>query len=73
MIIFRSFNKDNIGRALVEHVWQTNRMPDPLKCSVGDPAYIKANGIDQEIFYLGVVDRIVVEPIHPWPGLGMKF
>ncbi len=53
----------------MKHVWQTNKMPDPLKCRVGDPAYIKANGIPgQEVFYLGVINKIVTEPIHEWPG-----
>jgi len=68
MIIFRSWDKNNIGRALVYHVWQTRDMPDLEKLSAGDPAYIKANNTNQEVFYLGVVDRIVKEPLHSWPG-----
>jgi hypothetical protein len=70
MIIFHSYSRDNVGRALVDHVWQSKDMPDPSRFSEGDPVFLKANDIDgihAEIFYLGVADRITREPLHPWP------
>ena len=59
MILFYSNNKGNIYKAQSEHRWQCKNTPRQVKA--GDPAFIKVNG-QEEITYLGVIDKIVDEP-----------
>lgn len=68
MILFHSDSKNNMGRAIVESVWQSCNMP--LRLSVGDPVFIKCNdenGKPSDIHFLGVVDRIEKEALQSWP------